>query len=318
MRRRLAIMGGARASCKVRTCGTGRGSTLRAGRGGNRSAARAACDRDQPYLEAPVRQHLLAPVVALATLTLATPARTQVSDPIPYGLTARSELGYGCAQPCMCAWFQRGPLTGDFALHLTGMDFLYAHYALLDIVWRSEIPDGAGTRTETLKGHGTYDIGGPGVGRQRMQLDLTAEDGFAHHFDSGWVEIPPGPALDLEIPMGHACYDSVLRVVALPLGGDLQAGGLWARLTAAPNPTGAGTDVVIALALPEPVAGEVAVMSATGRTIAVIASGVLPAGVSRWRWDGRTTSGADAGVGVFWVHARFGSQALTHQFVRLK
>jgi len=279
-----------------------------------------------------VRQHPLVPVVALATLALAAPASTQVPDPIPYTLTSPSGLGYGCAQPCMCAWFVRGPLTGGFLLHFTGEDSFRAHYVILDFAWRWEIPDSAGgTRIQTLAGRGTYDMDPlPGVGSQRLQLDLTTEDGFAHHFDSRWVTGPVSAALDFEIPMGHACRDSVLRVVALPPNEHVPPGEPGVRLTATPNPARGGADFV--LVLPEAAMGQVEVLSVSGQLVAAIAKGTLPAGENRLHWDGRNAAGADAGVGVFWVRGRIAPldlsecagcgapppRTLVHPFVRLR
>jgi hypothetical protein len=275
-----------------------------------------------------VRQHPLAPVIALATLALASPASPQALT--LFTLASPSALSYGCAQPCMCAWLLRGPLTGGFTLQLTSLDTLvvHAHYEMLDFVWRWEIPDSTGgMRIGTLTGHGTYEFSFlPGVGSQRVQLDLTTEDGFRHHFDSGFVALSTGPGLDFEIHLGHACYDSVLRLVALPQTGSRPAA---ARLAAAPNPARAGADIV--LVLPEPATGQVEVVSVTGQIVAVIANGAFPASESRLRWDGRTAAGTDAGVGVFWVRARIsyhawetvavprlGDVTLTHQFVRLR
>jgi hypothetical protein len=233
----------------------------------------------------------------------------------------------------MCAWFLRGPLTGGFLLHFTGGDGFATHYEILDFAWRWELPDGAGgTRIETLTGRGTYDIRSlPGVGSQRMQLDLTTEDGLGHHFDSHWVTGPMSSTLDLEIPMAHACLDSVLRVVALPPNEHVPPSEPEARLAATPNPARAGADLV--LVLPEATTGQVEVMSVSGQLVAVIAKGAFPAGESRWHWNGRNAAGTDAGVGVFWVRGRFdppldpracaacGSLqplALIHPFVRLR
>jgi len=281
-----------------------------------------------------VRQHLLAPVAALATLALATPARAQVVDPVPYTLTSPSDLGYGCAQPCMCAWFRRGPLNGGFMLHLASVDGFRGHYEVLDFTWRWELPDSAGgTRTVALTGHGTYDAQAlPGVGSQRIQLDLTTEDGFEHHFDSHSVVGPRSDTLEFEIPMGHACHDSVLRVVAVPQDEHVPPAVPGVRLAAAPNPARADADFV--LVLPEAAAGKVEVVGVSGQIVAVIAKGVFPAGESRWHWDGRNAAGTDAGVGVFWVRARLdplevrmacpdcggaaGPRTLIHSFVRLR
>ena len=88
------------------------------------------------------------------------------------------------------------------------------------------------------------------------------------------------------------------------------------RLTASPNPTRSGANVV--LVLPEAGAGQVEVLNVAGRSVAVLASGTFPAGENRWHWDGRTAGGADAGSGVFWVRARIGRSSVTQRFARLR
>ena len=259
----------------------------------------------------------LALTAALATLAPVRPSAAQVLDPIQYALFKPSDFGYGCDGPCACPWVTTGPLAGTFTFYRTGVDPLYTHYALLDILWHYPVP-GTG-KTATITGHGTYDIGGEFALVQRMQLDVSTDGGLEQHFDSGLVPARGiFPAIDIDVRVAvNVCVDSVLHVVAGPQGTEaVPPGSPAVRLTASPNPTRAGADVV--LTLPRAEAGEIAVLSVAGRSVAVLARGSFPAGESRWHWDGRAASGADAGAGVFWVRARLGTFTVTQRFARLR
>jgi len=265
-------------------------------------------------------RHWLALVVALATLTAFVPFRpaaAQVLDPIQYALFKPADFGYGCDGPCDCPWVTTGPLSGTFTFYRTSVDPLYAHYALLNIVWRYPVP-GTGAFA-TITGHGTYDIGGEVANMQRMQLDVVTDGALAQHFDSGLVPTRGiFPAIDIEVRLSvNVCFDSVLHVVAGPQGTDgVPPSGPTMRLTTAPNPTRAGT--VVVLSLPEAETGVVEVLNVAGQRVAELARGTIPAGDSRWHWDGRTSSGTDAGAGVFWVRARLGASTVTQGFVRFR
>jgi len=259
----------------------------------------------------------LAPFVLLVTLALPRSAAAQVLDPIQYSLFKSADFGYGCDGPCACPFVFSGSLDGTFTFYRTSVDPLYTHYALLNILWHYPVP---GTdKIATITGHGTYDIGGEVANMQRMQLDVVTDGVLAQHFDSGLVPARGiFPAIDIDVRLAvNVCVDSVLHVVAGPQGTEsVGPGGAALRLSAAPNPTRAGSDVV--LVLPEAETGRVDVLSVTGRAIATLASGAFPAGENRWHWDGRAAGGADAGVGVFWVRARFGSRTAEQRFVRLR
>ena len=262
-------------------------------------------------------RHWLALVVTLASLALPRPAAAQVLDPIQYSLFSSSDLGYGCDGPCACPFVFTGPLTGSFTFYRTSVDPLYTHYALLNIVWHYPV-SGTG-KTATITGHGTYDIGGEVANMQRMQLDVVTDGVLAQHFDSGLVPARGiFPAIDVSVRVAvNACIDSVLHVVAGPFGTEsVPPGGPTMRLTASPNPTRAGADVV--LSLPEAEVGDVTVLNVAGQSVAVLAHGTFAAGESRWHWDGRTANGSDAGAGVFWVRARLGTRTVTQGFVRFR
>jgi hypothetical protein len=256
-------------------------------------------------------------VVTAASLTLAQPAATQVLDPIQYSLYTASDLAYGCSGPCACPYVFTGPLGGTFTFYRTGIDLLYTHYALLNIVWHYPVP-GTG-KVATITGHGTYDLGGEVAILQRMQLDVVTDGVLEQHFDSGLVPARGiFPAIDIEVRTAvNVCIDSVLHVVTGPQGTEsVPPGGSSVHLSASPNPTRAGADVL--LSLPEAEAGEITVLNVAGQRVAVLARGTFAAGENRWHWDGRTSSGADAGAGVFWIRARVGGDIVTQRFARLR
>ena len=265
----------------------------------------------------PTARRLALALIALVPLSAARPAAAQVLDPIQYQLGKAADFGYGCDGPCACPWVMTGPLAGTFTLYRTGVDPLYTHYALLDIVWRYPEP-GTG-RAVTITGHGTYDLGGEVALMQRMQLDVTTDGVLEQHFDSGLVPARGiFPAIDIDVRAHvNVCFDTVMSVVAGPQGtASVPPASPAVRLTASPNPTRAGADVLLTLA--EAAAGEVTVLSVAGRTVAVLARGTFPAGETGWHWDGRTAGGADAGAGVFWVRVRLGSHSVTQRFARLR
>jgi hypothetical protein len=264
-------------------------------------------------------RHWLAVAITIATLTLTLPrpSAAQVLDPIQYSLFKSADFGYGCDGPCECPFVFSGSLDGTFTFYRTSVDPLYTHYALLNIRWSYPVP-GTG-KTATLTGHGTYDIGGEVANMQRMQLDVVTDGVLAQHFDSGLVPARGiFPAIDIDVRVAvNVCIDSVLHVVAGPQGTDgVPPSGPTMRLTAAPNPSRAGT--VVVLSLPEAETGVVEVLNVAGQRVAELAAGTIPAGDSRWHWDGRTSSGTDAGAGVFWVRARLGASTVTQGFVRFR
>lgn len=266
-------------------------------------------------------RHWLALVVTLVTLTPSRPAAAQVLDPIQYTLFSQSQLAYGCMGPCACPVVFTPTMSGTFTFYRTSVDPLYTHYALLNIVWRYPVPGTA--KTATITGHGTYDIGGEVAFMHRMQLDVTTDGVLQQHFDSGLVPVCPCPGgvhvptIDIEVhSRQNVCIDSVLHVAAGPGTESVPPGSPAIQLTTTPNPTRSSADVVLMLARAD--AGEIVVLNVAGARVALLARGTFAAGENRWRWDGRTTSGADAGAGVFWVRARLGTRTVTQGFVRLR
>jgi hypothetical protein len=66
-----------------------------------------------------------------------------------------------------------------------------------------------------------------------------------------------------------------------------------------PNPGRGGTSVDLTLSQPAWV--DLGVFDAGGRRVRTVRAGVLPAGVTRCAWDGRTDSGHTASPGVYWL-----------------
>ncbi len=257
-------------------------------------------------------------------LLLATSRRAsgQVSDPIQYKLYAGSSLEYGCFGPCACPVAISGPLRGTFTFYRTSVDPLFDHYALVNIDWAYTIGASApGTlRTVYIKGHGTYDVGGEVALTQRMVLELRSDGGLDQHFDSGYVParaIFPGINIDVHAPTG-ICLDSILHVIAAPPGvagvGPVTDARLIER--AQPNPTAGAIEVL--LTLPASARIRVDVIDVSGRAVTTLVDRELGAGAHHLHWDGRSSTGLDAGAGLFWIRARADGRVDEARVVRLR
>jgi hypothetical protein len=95
-------------------------------------------------------------------------------------------------------------------------------------------------------------------------------------------------------------YDtSTFSGTSAPLGG-LAPGGL--RLSAAfPNPVRGGEETALALGLSAPARIDARIYDVSGRFVATLASGPMPAGPHRLVWDGRDAFGGPAAAGVYFV-----------------
>lgn len=256
--------------------------------------------------------------LVIAPLAAPHPGRTQVLDPIQYTLFPQSDLEYGCFGPCACPVVTVGPLRGDFTFYRTSVDPLFSHYALVNIAWTYTV-SGATPHTVHMTGHGTYDLGGEVALTQRMTLDLRSDGGPEQHFDSGVGSVKATfPVIDILVyAHANACLDSVLHVVAAPFGVvsvGPAAAPLLRRVT--PNPTSGAAEIV--LALPSAGHARVDVVGVDGRVVATLTEGEFTAGEQRLRWNGRTSRGADAGAGLFWVRARVGGRVDAQRIVRLR
>jgi hypothetical protein len=83
--------------------------------------------------------------------------------------------------------------------------------------------------------------------------------------------------------------------------GDIAASGVLRLDPIRPNPARDASSLTIAFALPAPGPVRVFVYDVLGRRIATLAEGFRPAGRHTVQWDGRSTDGARAWPGVYFV-----------------
>ncbi len=90
-----------------------------------------------------------------------------------------------------------------------------------------------------------------------------------------------------------------------------------ARVTfaAAPNPTTSRSN--ISFGLPRDADVELGVYDITGRSVASLARGVLPAGQYSRTWDGRASNGSKAPAGVYFYRLRVGSETFSLRSIKL-
>jgi hypothetical protein len=275
----------------------------------------------------PPRSLLLRWAVPIVLLLLAFAAReahgcmgpgTVAGSTAAYTITAPSAYEVGCFGPCDCA-VHEAPMTGTFTLRYLGSDPLYSHYAIE--AFAASIAASATTSGGAVTGSGTYDLGGEVAVMQRLVLDLKFADGTVRRFDSGTVQGGGGfPGIDASAALhGFACVDTVVRLVAKPstagVPGPLPPGGTVAAL---PNPFRSSTRVALTLAAPATL--DVVVRDAQGRSIAVLARGLVAGAGTTWlAWDGATRGGTRARPGTYVLEARRADgHVLTARLVRLE
>jgi hypothetical protein len=99
-------------------------------------------------------------------------------------------------------------------------------------------------------------------------------------------------------------------------GGASPSAGPAGALHASPNPFRNDTVVEVALALPES-AARVAAYTATGRLARLFHDGALPAGRSRFAWDGRDERGSALPAGVYYIAVTAPTGTVRTRAVRL-
>jgi hypothetical protein len=261
--------------------------------------------------------------VGLVALDCAGPgaASGQVLDPIQYTMSSGSVLEYGCMGPCACPVIFSGPVKGQFTFYRTGIDPLFTHYALLNIDWTYTLNDGPGgtPRTRSVRGNGTYDVGGEVALEQRLTLDVTTDDTLTQHFDSGLVPVhAPFPVIDVEAHLRiDTCLDSVFHVIASPFGTASVGPGANTRLVQglAPNPSRG--DIVVVLSPRAAGHARVDVLDVRGRVVATLLDRAVVPGELPLRWDGHDLHGRSAGPGVYWVRVVADGRTEGERFVRL-
>ncbi len=109
-----------------------------------------------------------------------------------------------------------------------------------------------------------------------------------------------------------------LAPTGVPEDGPVTADGrtAGATLRVVPNPAHGTAEIV--LRLPAASRGRCEIFSASGRRVAVLAEGGLPAGERVLRWDGRIDAGDRAAAGVYWLAWTGTDDALRVPIVLLK
>jgi hypothetical protein len=172
---------------------------------------------------------------------------------------------------------------------------------------------------------------------------LETEDGLAVVVDgaSSFADVPVGgsrsnAADPFVIQLSEAIDDTVVAVWALveanggqysaPIRFDLHVSlagtGVpehplaFAVRNAAPNPFSGETTV--ALALPQPAAVTLSVFDVVGRLVRRLDHGTLPPGHHSLRWDGRDSTGAACGSGVYFLRVAAGERTEDRKAVLLR
>jgi hypothetical protein len=161
----------------------------------------------------PMKKLLLC-VTALAVVSAVAHAQTPGPAPVLYRLTRGSTFERGCFDPCECPLQLGVHPHGTFNLTRTDSNPLFDIYAVTDVAWTVAL----GGQDVKITGSGTYRIGGEVAVVQQLQLDLAVGGATVQRFDGGLVPVNARfPAIDVVISIhGMYCYDTVIRVVAVP------------------------------------------------------------------------------------------------------
>src|SRR5262249_9115093 len=124
---------------------------------------------------------------------------------VRYQLNTGSTFERGCFPPCLCP-IMIAPVSGTFFLTPTGVSDggLFMTYAVSGVRWTVWI-NGAAV---TVKGSGTYKVGGEFALQQELSLNLRVGGGSVQHFDSGLVgDSTPFPNIKVTISVnGEVCF----------------------------------------------------------------------------------------------------------------
>ncbi len=239
----------------------------------------------------------------LVAMILATPgssahAQVPIGTPVRYLLTNGSEMEIGCQDPCACPVFIRGPITGSFTLIEREPDPLFRRFDIEDVEWLIQDSE----PRVRIVGSGSYRLGGEFALEQQLVLDLRVADSQLERFDSGrQLTTHVFPAIDASAAVHlFACFDSVLRVHAKPLGiiGAGDPGERPGIRRVVPNPF--FTDARIELVLPRAGRLDLRVFDVSGREVADLSAGRrVDAGPLSLQWEGRSVDGRPAPAGVY-------------------
>jgi len=240
-------------------------------------------------------------------------AQTDTLDTSAYILSDASNYETGCFGPCDCA-VQTDALRGTFRLTLRSIDPLFRNYSVDDVDWVYASPSGS----VTMRGRGTYRIGGEVALTHQLTVDLVVDGSFSQHFDSGLV-LGGGdfPAITIRMPShAYACHDSVIDLRAKPATAGVVPDDAAHTVRARPNPFRGGTQLEITLDASGPL--EVAVLDGQGRRVRMLRSGGWePAGTFSMAWDGRLDSGGLARPGLYFVSVHTADHEWLRRVVKL-
>jgi hypothetical protein len=138
------------------------------------------------------------------------------ANSMSYKITGGAYERVGCSPPCLCAVWELLGFEGSFDLDFVEMDGDFAVFDMNNVVLLVE----AWTPGEVIEitGSGTYRIGGDDRLMQEMTLTLDA-DGFIQTFETGLVPAESAfPTFDVAAVVEGVCQDTVLDIVAEPLG----------------------------------------------------------------------------------------------------
>ncbi len=233
-------------------------------------------------------------LIAPGTAALAQPP---VGTPTRYLLTQGTELEIGCQDPCACPVFMRGPITGSFTRNEREPQPLFRRFDIEDVDWILSDTSPA----LRIVGSGSYAVGGEFALEQRLVLDLKIGENDPQHFESGrQLTTNVFPAIDASAAVhAFACYDTVLRLHAKPLGPIVGTPGESPGIRrVVPNPFAGSARIELELAREG--ALDLRIFDVSGREVADLGRGRRSeAGPLVLSWNGRASDGRDAPAGAY-------------------
>ncbi|MDP6803086.1 MAG: FlgD immunoglobulin-like domain containing protein [Gemmatimonadota bacterium] len=130
--------------------------------------------------------------------------------------------------------------------------------------------------------------------------DAATRDGYSYTYRVGWIH----SAGDLTF------LPPVTLVRSAPAAPTLAVGRAF------PQPF--RTTVTLELSLPNEAEATVTLFDVSGRSVAELRPGRLPAGGSRVTWDGRTDAGEDAAPGVYFTRVRAAGESVCRRILRVR
>jgi hypothetical protein len=187
-----------------------------------RSALRALISGEELTMTKSTCRRIAACALLLVLILVsgAAPGAAHAARARRYVLTAGSQFQSGCFPPCLCPLTLEQPVRGRFFLVRTGSQDgeLFETFAVRGVRWI--VGDGSPDGKQTVRGSGTYRVGGEVALTQRLELDLSLDGAPPQHFDSGDVSADvPFPEIAATISMnGMVCFDNVFTIDAVPRG----------------------------------------------------------------------------------------------------